>query len=98
MENLIHITFDAEGAARLKESFGLDDIIAGEICVLEDDLAFGPLQKMPAEGVDGRQQWWDARTAEGEYPHFAADGRRLEDLCAQMRTDANNEIWIWAAQ
>lgn len=98
MENLIHVTFDPEGAARLKESFGLDDIIAGEICVREDDLAFGPLQKMPVEGVDGRQQWWDARTTEGEYPHLAADGRRLEELCAQMRADANNEIWIWAAQ
>jgi hypothetical protein len=96
MENLIHLTFDTEGAARLKESFGLDDIIAGDICVLEDDLAFGPLQD-GTEGPD-REGWWKGLTGGEAYGKAAADAQRLEDLCQKMRTDGNSEIWIWAAQ
>jgi hypothetical protein len=98
MENLIHITFDAAGAEHLKESFGLDDIIAGEVRVLEDDLAYGPLKKGTTGTEPGRDQWWAAITGGEPYEKTARDYELLGDLSQQMRTDENSEIWIWAAQ
>lgn len=99
MENLIHIIFDQAGAENLRQSFALDDIISGEILVLEDDLAFGPLKTLsPGEQTPDRQSWWDRILGEGVYTKIATDSEHLTDLGQQMRTDPDNEIWIWAAQ
>lgn len=99
MENLIHITFDQGGAQNIQQSFELDDIIAGEIVVLEDDLAFGPLKKKTAEGEGpSRQEWWNALLGEGEYTLLQQYNEKLIDLCQKMRSDEDNEVWIWAGQ
>jgi len=99
MENLIHIVFDAPGAENLRQSFALDDIIQGKVLLLEDDLAFGPLETGPAAaGALSRQQWWDILVKEESYTGIASDAEKLTELCGQMREDENNEIWIWAAQ
>lgn len=99
MENLIHIAFDKAGAENLKQSFTLDDIIAGEIILLEDDMAFGPLKDSISEEETGsRQSWWNSLSAPEGYPSLRHDHELLQDVCQRMREDENNEIWIWAAQ
>lgn len=99
MENLIHITFDPEGAENLQQSFVLDDIIAGEIVVLEDDLAFGPLKKKSTEAQPlSRQEWWDQLLEPEGYLLVQAYNEKLIDLLQKMRSDEDNEIWIWAGQ
>jgi len=94
MENLLHIVFDAAGAEVLKESFQLDDIIAGEVIVLEDDLAFGPLRSSDALS---REQWCASL---GDLPAEEAkpDSSKLDRIIETLREDANTEAWIWAAQ
>lgn len=99
MENLIHIAFDKAGADSLLRSFELDDIIAGDIVILEDDLAFGPLKKKTAQEQQlSRQEWWDQLLKEEEYLLIQQYNEKLIDLCQKMRSDDNNEIWIWAGQ
>lgn len=99
MENLIHITFDKAGADSLRQSFDLDDIISGEIIVLEDDLAFGPLKKKSGEGSElTRQLWWEEAFNGEEFLLLNQYSEKLIDLCQKMRSDDNNEIWIWAGQ
>lgn len=99
MENLIHITFDRTGAENLRQSFDLDDIIAGEIVVLEDDLAFGPLKKRAAEpDRPSRREWWEKILNGEQYALLDQYNEKVIDLCQKMRGDEDNEIWIWAGQ
>lgn len=99
MENLIHIIFDQQGGDHLGKSFALDDIIAGEVVLLGDDLAFGPLKTGPVEpGVITRQDWWNKTAGEEPYSKINEDTERLRDLCGLMRSDPASEIWIWIAQ
>jgi hypothetical protein len=98
MENLIHIVFDEAGAENLKESFALDDIIAGEILVIEDDLACGPLAPDAGQQKSSRRRWWEALAGEEAMGGVDRDWEKLRDLGQQMRQDENNEVWIWAAQ
>lgn len=99
MENLIHIAFDKAGAENLKQSFALDDIIAGEILLFEDDPAFGPLKDISTpDGTLARQDWWNKINAPEEYTPIKHDHELLADVAQKMREDESNEIWIWAAQ
>lgn len=99
MENLIHIAFDAQGAEQLRQSFSIDDIIAGEVVVMSDDLSFGPLRrKETPDGESPREAWWKEVRGSEEYAPIREDAARLASLREKMKEDENNEIWIWAAQ
>ncbi len=99
MEQLIHILFDKAGAEALQKSFQLDDILEGEIVLLEDDLSAGPLQETFTDnGAQTRQDWWKSiRSADAPEPE-AGDAIKLQGTLEKLQAEENTEIWIWAAQ
>src|SRR5690606_24272499 len=99
MENLIHIAFDAQGAEQLRQSFSIDDIIAGEVVVMSDDLSFGPLRrKETPDGESPREAWWKEVRGSEEYAPIREDAARRASLREKMKEDEIKDIWRWAAQ
>lgn len=97
MEKLIHILFDPQGAAVLQKSFGLDDIIEGEIVVMEEDLSAGPLSAPDTgNGAMSREQW--RSLLHGGEARDTGDAGKLAEVVRQLQSDENTETWIWAAQ
>lgn len=99
MEQLIHILFDKSGAEALQKSFQLDDIIEGEIVLLEDDLSVGPLQETFTDnGVQTRQDWWTSIRPADDAERNADDATKLQGITEKLQAEENTEVWIWAAQ
>ncbi|GAA4311674.1 DUF1835 domain-containing protein [Compostibacter hankyongensis] len=96
MEKLLHIVFDRQGAEALQQSFQLDDIIAGDIFILEDNLSCGPLEEEPGGQV--REAWWQELTGLPEGFPGRTDAEKRRTVLERMQEDESNEVWIWAAQ
>ena len=99
MENLVHICFSLEGADKLRQSTELDDILAGEILVFQDDLSMGPLvRKADADGQRPRDAWCSRILGVEAYTLSQQDAELLARLRQLLREDPNSEAWIWMAQ
>lgn len=95
----MHICFSQQGADNLRKSTELDDILAGEILVFQDDLSIGPLSRRADEqGRRPRDSWCARVLGLEEYTLADADAELLARLRQQLREDPNSEAWIWMAQ
>lgn len=101
---MIHIVFNEPDVTVLGEAIGMDESLAGDVVLIRDDYAVGPLQNLYiGEGIENRRQWWHEVLAGGDYDGKAAGGevddyKTIAELVGIMRRDANEHIWIWAAQ
>jgi hypothetical protein len=101
---MIHIVFQLHDIAALKKSFELDPSMQGDILLIADDFAVGPLQNTgSAEGMDMRKQWWTEILAGGDYKDLTsqdtpADHATVQTLIARLNENPSEVIWIWAAQ
>lgn len=95
----MHICFSLEGADKLRQSTELDDILAGEILVFQDDLSMGPLvRKADADGQRPRDAWCSRVLGVEAYTLSQQDAELLARLRQLLREDPNSEAWIWMAQ
>lgn len=95
----MHICFSLEGADKLRQSTELDDILAGEILVFQDDLSMGPLvRKADADGQRPRDAWCSRILGVEAYTLSQQDAELLARLRQLLREDPNSEAWIWMAQ
>ena len=101
---MIHIVFQEADINTLAKSFELDDTLRGEIIQIKDDFAVGPLEKIyTEEGIETRKQWWREVLAGGDYDGLVDNGtiddnKTVSDLINRLETDADEIVWIWAAQ
>ncbi len=101
---MIHIVFEKANVEALRKSFELDTTLEGEIAEIQDDYAVGPLSDIyTEEGQALRLQWWRDILAGGQYDGIADDGhvddaKVVADLTANLNANAEEEVWIWAAQ
>jgi len=102
---MIHIVFQEADKGALRNSFVLDESMNGEIIVIQDDYAVGPIKDIYFEtGREERKQWWREVLAEGDYEGFADKGEINNDhqtislLLEKLRSEQNEVLWIWAAQ
>ena len=100
---MIHIVFNEPDVPILQEAIAMDDSMKGEVRLIRDDFAVGPLENIYSdEGIDARKLWWQNVLAGGDYENKLSenydDNKTVSDLVAQMNADESEIIWIWAAQ
>jgi hypothetical protein len=101
---MIHIVFNEADVKVLQQAIALDEKLQGEVVIIKDDYAVGPLNNIyVGDGIQARRKWWQQVLAGGDYDG-KADTDEVNDyktaayLVGTMRRDENEHIWIWAAQ
>ena len=101
---MVHMVFGEADAKVIKEVLELDETLAGEIKIINDDYALGPLDNMYiGEPKEERKQWWQHVVEGGEYEgknvnDIEDDYKIIAELVGNMRRNEEEIIWIWAAQ
>jgi hypothetical protein len=102
---MIHIVFQPKDAEALKASFLLDAALQGDVLVIADDFAVGPLSELyTPEGIETRKTWWRGVVAGGDIDGCVDDGSVADDnntvaaLKQRLQNDPAEIVWIWAAQ
>ena len=101
---MIHVVFNEADVEVLKKAIEMDESLAGEIKIVRDDYAVGPLQNIytPA-GVANRKDWWKIVLEGGDYEGLVEEGKvndeqAILDIIESLTNDESEEVWIWAAQ
>jgi hypothetical protein len=101
---MIHIVFNEADVAVLNKVIELDETLVGEVILIRDDFAVGPLQNIfEAEGIQQRKDWWRMVLEGSDYAVKVDDGS-VEDeatfaaIVDKLRANEAEMIWIWCAQ
>lgn len=100
---MLHIVFEPSGAEALQKSFELDETLHGEIIVIEDDYAVGPIQSIyEPEGWQLRKAFWEAVLEYSPYNSQSSvmvdDKMKVHQLKKQLDDDPSLHAWIWMGQ
>lgn len=102
---MMHVVFNEPDKKVLEEAIGLDESLAGEIVIIRDDYAVGPLDTADTtEGWQARRNWWYAlleSTGEGEPDarlEMVDDKLAVHHIIRQLEENPGEKLWIWAAQ
>jgi hypothetical protein len=101
---MIHIVFNEPDIAVLKQAIEMDESLQGEVLVIRDDYAVGPIQDLyRGEGREARQLWWKEVLAGGDYESKIEssevdDYKTVAELVGTLRRNPEEIVWIWAAQ
>ncbi len=100
---MIHIVFNEPDVAVLKAAIELDETMAGDILLIRDDYAVGPISNLYAgEGIQARKDWWREILEGGDYASAIEteedDYKTIAQLVGRMRRADEENLWIWAAQ
>ncbi len=101
---MIHIVFNEPDIEVLQKAIELDETLQGEIKLIRDDYAVGPLKNVYlGEGIEARKQWW-REVLEGSESEGRVDSGEVDDyktaaeLVGTMRRNPDEIIWLWVAQ
>lgn len=101
---MIHIVFNEPDIEVLQKAIELDETLQGEIKLIHDDYAVGPLKNVYlGEGIEARKQWW-REVLEGSESEGRVDSGEVDDyktaaeLVGTMRRNPDEIIWLWVAQ
>lgn len=99
---MIHIVFNESEVALLEEVAGLDESLVGEVLLIRDDFAVGPLQQLDTEeGWQARLAWWNQLSQGSPYSENTGnfdDRLIVAAIKEKMTTDPAAELWIWMGQ
>ncbi len=100
---MIHIVFNEPDVAVLKAAIELDTTMAGEIILIKDDYAVGPIANLySGEGKLARYDWWREVLEGGDYASLIDtdidDYKTIAQVAETLRNDEKEIVWIWAAQ
>lgn len=102
---MIHIVFQPADAVVLKKAIELDPSLEGDVLVITDDFAVGPLKDIySAEGREARKEWWRSILAGGDYDNLVGNAEKPDDkvtldtLLERLSNEPDEIVWIWAAQ
>lgn len=101
---MIHVVFNEPDADVLKKAIELDESLNGDIQIVKDDYAVGPLTAIyNPEGIEARKHWWisvlQGGDLEGSVENGKVDDQKLIlEIQEALTNNENEELWIWAAQ
>lgn len=101
---MIHIVFNEADIKVLQQAIEMDEKLAGEVVIIRDDYAVGPLENLYiGEGIENRRNWWKDVLTGGDYDGKVDSGevddyKTVAELVGTMRRNEDDIIWIWAAQ
>ena len=101
---MIHIVFQEADIAVLQKAIELDDSLAGDIRIIRDDYAVGPLSEIyETEGYQQRREWWKQLVEASPYNtnqlmDLVDDRLAVHNLKKDLDENQNEELWIWMGQ
>jgi hypothetical protein len=101
---MIHVVFNEPDVEILKKAIELDETLAGDVLLIRDDYAVGPLTGIfLPEGQEKRKDWWRTVLQGSDNENSVDDGTVndpavLINIREQLINNSEEEIWIWAAQ
>jgi hypothetical protein len=101
---MIHIVFNQDDISVLRAAIEMDETLQGEVIQIKDDFAVGPIDNLySSEGIEERKQWWANVLEGGDYQHLIHDtsiddNKTVQQLIEKLNEDADEVLWIWAAQ
>jgi len=99
---MIHIVFEQDNIASLQKAFELDESINGDVVLIKDDFAVGPIIDIyDTYGYQQRRDWWKDILQFSPYEEqldLVDDKLTVHNLIKQLDEDASTEVWIWMGQ
>ncbi len=100
---MIHIVFNESEVQLMQQVMELDETLAGEVVLIRDDFAVGPLTGLDTEeGWNARVEWWKNLLDTSPYGQNLAgsfdDRQTVEAIKAKLEENETEEIWIWMGQ
>jgi len=101
---MIHIVFNTADVEVLRKAQEMELELAGEIALVRDDYAVGPLAGVQTpDGHEARREWWRVVLQGGDYDGLVDKGlvddpAVMAHLRQSMEADPKETLWIWAAQ
>jgi hypothetical protein len=98
---MLHIVFQQSDIETLKKAMELDQSLHGEVIQIEDEFAVGPIVDIfTTEGCNNRLSWWKNVVEFSPYTDSTTtidDTSKINSIKQKLSTDAEEQIWIWAA-
>lgn len=101
---MIHIVFNTADVEVLRKAQEMELELAGEIALVRDDYAVGPLAGVQTpEGHEARREWWRGVLQGGDYDGLVDKGlvddpAVMAHLRQSLEAYPTETLWIWAAQ
>lgn len=101
---MIHIVFNQDDVSVLQQAIELDETLAGEVLLVRDDYAVGPIKDIyTEEGIEARKNWQREVLSGGDGDGLVDSGivddkKLVAVLIEKLNADAEEKLWIWAAQ
>lgn len=100
---MIHIVFNESEIELMQKVKELDETLAGEVLIIRDDFAVGPLTALDTEeGWNARVERWKGFLQGSPYKEDLAgsfdDRETVKAIREKLDTDANEQVWIWMGQ
>lgn len=100
---MIHIVFNESEIALMKQVIELDETLAGDVWMIRDDFAVGPLAGIDTpEGWEARLESWKKHFEGSPYSVDTVGSFDDRSTVAAMKTrldeNSDEQVWIWMAQ
>lgn len=101
---MIHIVFNEADVTVLQQAIELDETLTGEVLLVRDDYAVGPIKDIyTEEGIELRKNWWREVLSGGDSDGgvdtgLVDDNKLVAELIEKLNADTEEKLWIWAAQ
>ena len=101
---MLHIVFNEADIEVLKKAQELDETLAGEVIIIRDDYAVGPIENLfETEGYQQRRDWWRAVIEISPYDadqltNMVDDRMTVHNLKKTLEDNTKEEVWIWMGQ
>ena len=99
---MIHIVFEEANKEKLEQVFELDQFMQGEVLIIKDDFAVGPVIDIYDEyGYQQRRDWWKEvlqYTSYEDQLNIVDDKLTVHQLKEKLDAEEAEQVWIWMGQ
>jgi hypothetical protein len=101
---MIHIVFQEADVAVLQKVIELDESLSGDVRIIKDDYAVGPLADIyETEGYQQRREWWKQLLEISPYNTdqlmgMVDDRLAVHNLKKDLDENPKEELWLWMGQ
>lgn len=100
---MIHIVFNQAEVELMQGVIALDETLAGEVMLIKDDFAVGPIAGLDTEeGWNARLEWWKELSQGSPYGNDLAgsfdDRQTVQEIKNKLNENPEEQVWIWMGQ
>lgn len=99
---MIHIVFNESDVGVMQKVQELDEQLRGEIVLVKDDYAVGPVRDIyQTEGYQMRREWWKSLLENSPYKEqldIVEDKMTVHTTLKRLQENPEMELWIWMGQ